>query len=327
MIIGRGDKISTVISPERIAMSNTRDWKRLLRSNSLQIRRRAAAALIEHDDLPLEILLEILDLFPSDGFERKIERSLLKRDGTDLFESMVKRLTSTEIFIREVACKVLGRSCNLNAAMHLVPLLEDPNSRVRCAAGTGLILLANPNTIEALRRHLQANIGDYGGVRWWITSEMEKLERRFPEHSRSDVYQDSHFGLLIPNIDRTAFVAVGTFQGYEIEVVFETNTLEELKELVIFAKPLWERQFAWFAKWQKNLYDCYVTDLAPNWWKGDRELNEDLFYKLLGWPIRVQFRFCDGKFNFVLSGWSEELFSDHGIDVTGSSESAMEIVF
>lgn len=320
-------RLRPTLSGRRIVMPNALDWQRLFRSESPQIRKRAATALIGCDDIPLEIVLEILDQFPNDRLGSEAERVLLERNGVELFAPMVQRLTSTEVFIREVACKLLGRSKDLNAAPHLVSLLNDSDVSVRCAAGTGLTLLANPSTIETLRRHLQTRISDYGGTSWWIEAEIEKLERRYPQQSRTDVLNDSLFGSLIPNLGRTGFVAVSSFQEAEIRINFEANTYVKLQELINFAKPLWEERLFWFSMWRDKIYDYYVSHLAENWWEEDYALTQEIFYQLLGWPIEVRFLFLNRRLNYVLVGWSEELFSDHGIDVTGSSASDMEVVF
>lgn len=63
------------------------------------------------------------------------------------------------------------------------------------------------------------------------------------------------------------------------------------------------------------------------WWEGEYELTEAVFYKLLGWPVGVEFSLWNGKPGYRLGGWCEELFTDHGIGATGTTIDDMKVEF
>ena len=157
-------------------MPDTTKWLRLFRSDTREIRVRAATALLKRDDTPLDILLEILDDYSHDGLGANAERFLLKRNGIELFAPMIQRLTSPDDFIRQVACNVLGKSENWNATRHLLVMLDDPHIMVRRAAGFGLASLGDPSALETLRHQLGARQNDDVNVRWAIETAIQKLD-------------------------------------------------------------------------------------------------------------------------------------------------------
>lgn len=157
-------------------MPDTTKWQHLFRSETREIRVRAAAALLKREDTPLDVLLEILDHYSSDGLGANAERVLLSRNGIELFAPMIQRLTSPDSFIREVACNVLGKSKNWNATQQLLAMLDDPHTMVRRAAGFGLASLGDPIALKTLRRELHARQNDDVNVRWAIETAIQKLD-------------------------------------------------------------------------------------------------------------------------------------------------------
>lgn len=148
-------------------------------------------------------------------------------------------------------------------------------------------------------------------------------------HEKSKIFEfkDSVFGLLKLDQQFDYFQANASFRGTAMNVSFETDSVDELKELIKHAKPLWRKRQAWFSAWRKNVYRYYMANLADEWWQGGNTRTERTFYRFLGWPVGVRFYLDKGQFCYSLGGWSEELFTDHGIDASGSSLSKMEVLF
>lgn len=166
---------------------------------------------------------------------------------------------------------------------------------------------------------------------WYVKFDrIEKPIRPPPlvkEPKVPETFEDGVFGTLRLNHDQKQFETKASFRGTEMIVSFGTTSLDELKALLGYAKPLWKKRQLWFFAWRKHLYKFYMSQLVENWWEEDYELTETTFYRLLGWPVGIEFSLSEGEFRFSLGGWSEELFTDHGIDVTGSSISDMKAVF
>src|SRR5215475_6905365 len=82
----------------------------LFRSENGAIRVRAAKVLMSRwREVPLHIILEILDDLHSQGLGAGVQKILLKREDTHLVEAMLSRLQSPAPFVRETACTVLGQ--------------------------------------------------------------------------------------------------------------------------------------------------------------------------------------------------------------------------
>jgi len=156
-------------------MPDLTKWQQLFRSDSPEIRVRAANALLKRNDTPLEILLEILDDYSHNGLGAEAERVLIKRNAPDCFASMVKRLSASDTFVREVACNVLGKSANWNATQHLLAMLDDPHIMVRRAAGFALAFLGDPDALDTLKRQLDARQNDDSNVRMAIETAIRSL--------------------------------------------------------------------------------------------------------------------------------------------------------
>jgi hypothetical protein len=154
--------------------------------------------------------------------------------------------------------------------------------------------------------------------------ELEALKK---ELLKPVVHRDATFGTLRLNRDRDRFEGEATFRETKMNVAFDVQSVEELKELIELAKPLWKRREEWFANWRSQAREYYMKELAANWWVEDYELTPTIFDRLLGWPVAVGFSREEGEFRYYLGGWSEELFSDHGIDAHGSTIDDMTVEF
>ena len=86
-----------------------------------------------------------------------------------------------------------------------------------------------------------------------------------------------------------------------------------------------EKRQTWYKNWQTKVYKYDMRQMS-SWWK-ESELTEALFYKLLGWPVGVEFSLWNGKPRYRLGDWSEELFTDHGIGATGTTIGDMKVEF
>lgn len=164
-------------------MADLDKWLRLYESSNPDVRIRAANALLHRgNEIPLWILLSILDEFPHSGLGADAEKVLLKRDDPELFDEMVKRLNSEDWFIREVACNVLGKLGNLAATPHLLGKLDDPHIMVRRGAGFALAFLKDSNTIPELKRQYEKRRDDDINVRLALERALRSLGATFKEH-------------------------------------------------------------------------------------------------------------------------------------------------
>ena len=118
---------------------------KLFRSQNRAIRIRAAKVLMHRwRDVPLNIILEILDDLHNRGLGAGVERILLKREDPELVDAMVSRLRSPAPFVRETACKVLGRKGGRKITGVRLAALVDQSVMVRRAAGLALADISDP---------------------------------------------------------------------------------------------------------------------------------------------------------------------------------------
>lgn len=136
-------------------------WLQFLQSGNRTIQIRAARMLMESaDELPLPVLLKILDEFHS-GLEDKLRPLLKKRRDENLCEEMIRRINSPNIFVREIACRVLGNLGDFAATPYLITSLDDPDQSVRDAAALALGQIADPGSKqEVLKRYEQSRYDD-----------------------------------------------------------------------------------------------------------------------------------------------------------------------
>ena len=137
------------------------------------------------------------------------------------------------------------------------------------------------------------------------------------ELSKSVVVEDATFGTLTLNRQFDWFEGSASFRGTDMNVTFETNDTNKLQDLIRKAKPLWKKRQAWFTHWRGETWSYYSENLS-HWYEGDAPLTRELFMRLLGWPVGVEFyEDAEEGFGYRLGGWSEDLVTDHGIDAHG----------
>ncbi len=145
-------------------MPDLKKWTELFRSENLDVKIRAARALIQRTDVPLWVLLEILDTLSHEGLGAPTGFRLRSCLDSELPGEMIARLESDAPFIREVACNVLGHVGDPAATPHLLRMIDDPRVGVRRAAGCALAQIKDPAATAELRRQLYAHRDDDANV-------------------------------------------------------------------------------------------------------------------------------------------------------------------
>jgi HEAT repeat protein len=160
------------------------NWLKLYDSPNREVRIRAAGHLLNGyaAEMPVDVLLEILDTLSHEGLGADAQKVLLARQGSSVFDAMVARLQFPDRFIRETACTVLGRSGNTAATPYLLSALSDPVMMVRRAAGFGLAFLRDPNSVPELLRHYAAARHDDINVRFALEAALKELGVEFNRH-------------------------------------------------------------------------------------------------------------------------------------------------
>ena len=134
-------------------MDPVQKWLKLYRSDNKLVRIRAAKGLLNlGSQVPLWVILSILDSQSDVGVAGSTERALLVRHDKELVSEMISRLKSSNEFIREVACKVLGGLGDRTATSPLLGMLEDPYLMVRRTAAFSLASISDPTAIPELRK-------------------------------------------------------------------------------------------------------------------------------------------------------------------------------
>jgi len=133
---------------------NTLDkWLQLYMSEDPAIRIRAGQGLLNRgDEIPLPVLLNILDTLCEQGLGAATLKVLKRRRDEQLPQEMISRLSSANNFIREVACEVLGCLRDPVATSHLLEMLTDPYLLVRRAAAFALGSLKDPASVSELKK-------------------------------------------------------------------------------------------------------------------------------------------------------------------------------
>jgi HEAT repeat protein len=146
-----------------------------------EIKIRAARVLVQRgSEIPLRLLVEILETLSREGLGADTERALLKRQDTELVVVMIRLLDSKDHFVREVACKVLGHSGNRAATPHLLRMIDDPHIMVRRAAGFGLAFLEDPQSLVELKRQYARRQQDDPNVVMALRCALESLGEVLP---------------------------------------------------------------------------------------------------------------------------------------------------
>ncbi len=157
-------------------MPHVEDWIQKLGSTKRKIRIRAANVLLDRAPfVPLDVLIEILKEFSSDGLGARAEKALLECRDPQLVPRSISLLESKDPFVRQVACAVLGRSGNRQATQYLLRMLDDPEMMVRRAAGFGLAFLKDPSCICELREQYERHQNDDTNVLMGIQCALKSL--------------------------------------------------------------------------------------------------------------------------------------------------------
>ncbi|PQO29199.1 hypothetical protein C5Y96_15745 [Blastopirellula marina] len=138
---------------------------------------------------------------------------------------------------------------------------------------------------------------------------------------------DKVFGQLKYDRKSRVYTCEKTFRNQPLSIEFEAADAEQLDTMLAAAKGLWKQRNAWFGKWRDSAFEDYMDGMVDEWWQGDRPLTRALFNKHLGWPCGLSFRMEEGVVHFCLTGLSEALYGDHGIDGWGTEVDDMEISF
>lgn len=142
-------------------MANIEDWIQKLAGTKRKIRIRAANVLLDRASfVPLDVLIEILKEFSSEGLGARAEKALLQCRDPELIPSSISLLESKDSFVRQVACAVLGQNGDRRATPHLLRMLDDPDMMVRRAAGFGLALLKDPSCVGELKEVYERHQND-----------------------------------------------------------------------------------------------------------------------------------------------------------------------
>ena len=162
----------------------TSDIRRLFRSSNDTVRLRAASMMLRHPaEVPLEVMLEILDELHDQGLGAYTERVLLEVDDSELVPAMIARLSAPEPFVRKVACTVIGRHGNSRVTYHLLDALADPVFMVRRAAAFALAALKDPSSEAALRAHYRRAKEDDINMRMALECALDALGATYVRHA------------------------------------------------------------------------------------------------------------------------------------------------
>jgi HEAT repeat protein len=162
---------------KKAAMPSIQEWLKLYDSRNRKIKIRAARGLLGHaEEVPLPILIEILENLSWEGLGTSVEKALLKRKDPEVVPMMIGLLASKDSFVREVACKVLGYSADKRATPHLLRRINDSNMLVRRAAAFALGALKDPSCVRKLKRqYLFHRIFDDWNVIFALRSALKSL--------------------------------------------------------------------------------------------------------------------------------------------------------
>jgi HEAT repeat protein len=133
-------------------------------------------------DVPLNIILEILDDLHNHRLGAGVERILLKREDPELVDAMVNRLRSPAPFVREVACRVLGRKGGGKIIRLLLAALADQSMMVRRAAGFALADISDPSSVPQLLERYMASANDDINVRAALECALDTMGADYTKH-------------------------------------------------------------------------------------------------------------------------------------------------
>lgn len=163
-------------------MSSIEHWLRLYKSSNPIVRQRAINGLLPHlDQVPLPVLLELLDDPVVPEARGSVGSSLYGRRDETLAEEMRSRLDADDTEVRRISCRILGALGCTETIPELVRLLSDVDSNVRHAAAFALVELTGPNDFEGLATSVPDAEADL--LRWARRcQEPEPIEEVSPEN-------------------------------------------------------------------------------------------------------------------------------------------------
>lgn len=157
-------------------MPSIGEWIQKYGSTNASVRLRAAKAMLDRsDEVPLNLLIDILVKLSHHGLGRNAQQVLESRQDSELFEKMIELLESNDSFVRETACSVLGRSGDVRATAPLIRMVEDTHIMVRRAAGFGLAHLKDRSAIEQVRVLCDKHRSDNANVVMALQSALQSL--------------------------------------------------------------------------------------------------------------------------------------------------------
>ncbi len=267
-----------------------------------------------YDDLPLESKIRFVGwIDPNSGgfrFKRDEQRSKTWHFGCKLVAWQANHgpVVREEIFIRK-------QRLNDSFAMSLIR--QTPKGRIIEFEGS------RPADTKSLQKSI-----------WYVRIDgpIEKphnlhalTDEARREASKPSVFEDSVFGTLKFDQEREHFEADTSFRGSKMYVTFETDSIDELKELIKHAKPLWKKRQSWFSIWRKACFEYYVQELKEAWYEGEEPLNEDSFNAKLGHPAGIDFSWNEGKLRYMITGMDDDLVGDHALEAHGTDLTPDEI--
>ena len=150
-------------------------WLSLYQSNRLEIRLRAAKVLLNYQDTSTPVLIDMLDTLSHYGLGASIEQALKRKPAEELIDPMLTRLGSSDDYIREVACHVLGQTGDFRSTQPLLRMLDDSHLMVRRAAGFALSCIKDQSALPTLRRQFYARRNDDINVVWALEAALKSL--------------------------------------------------------------------------------------------------------------------------------------------------------
>lgn len=159
-------------------MNTVEQWLKLYEHEDPSLRIRAGQGLLQRGhEVPLPVLLNILDSLCDKGLGAETEKVLKRRRDKELGPEMVLRLRSPNHFIREIACGVLGSMEDRSGTKYLLNMLNDPYLMVRRAAALALGELKDPASASELKRQYLLQKSDLN-MELAIGSALRELESK-----------------------------------------------------------------------------------------------------------------------------------------------------
>lgn len=147
-------------------------------STNKNIRVRAAKAILGRaEEVPLDLLIDILEELSHEGLGANVQSALILRKDSELVSKMIELLKSNDNFVREVACSVLGHSGKKQATPYLLQMVDDPHLMVRRAAGFGLAFLKDNSALEEVKKLYQRHQGDNINVVMALQCALDSLSK------------------------------------------------------------------------------------------------------------------------------------------------------